>query len=80
MAKGREKDLRLDESVLATLGALRKASGHSRGILVPGVCSDLLALPALIGSRVETPLCLQGIDSAQLGSLTCSLADLVSPC
>jgi hypothetical protein len=45
MAMGRGKDLRLDESVPATAGALRKAGGHSRGILVPGVCSDLLALP-----------------------------------
>ncbi len=27
-------------------GTLRKAGGHSRGILVLGVCSDLLALPA----------------------------------
>jgi hypothetical protein len=33
--------------------ALREAGGHSRGILVPWVCSDLLALPETIGWRVE---------------------------
>jgi CubicO group peptidase (beta-lactamase class C family) len=39
-------ELRLAEPIPATAGALRKAGGHSRGILVLGVCSDLLALPA----------------------------------
>src|SRR4029077_3106214 len=35
---------------------------------------------ALIGSRVETQPCPQGIDSPQLGSLTWSLPDRLSPC
>src|ERR1700730_6053883 len=44
-------------SVPATAGALRKAGGHSRGILVPGVCSDLLALPASrLSSGLKIPL------------------------
>jgi hypothetical protein len=46
MAMGGRTDLRLAEPVPATAGALRKASGYSRGILVLGVCADLLALPA----------------------------------
>ena len=46
MALGGRTDLRLVESVPAAARALRKAGRHSRGILVPGVCSDLLALPA----------------------------------
>ena len=46
MALGGRTDLRLAEPVPATAGALRKAGGHSRGILVLGVRSDLLALPA----------------------------------
>jgi len=42
------------EPVPATAGTLRKASGHSRGILVLGVCSDLLALPASrLGGRLK---------------------------
>ncbi len=40
-----------------TAGALRKAGGHSRGILVLGVCSDLLALPASrLGGGVKLAL------------------------
>jgi len=46
MALGGRTDLRLAESVSATAGALRKAGGHSRGILVLGLRSDLLAHPA----------------------------------
>ena len=46
MAMGGRTDFRLAESIPATAGALRKAHGHSRGILVLGVCSDLLELPA----------------------------------
>ena len=43
---GSRTDLRLAEPIPATAGTIRKAGGHSRGILVLGVCSDLLALPA----------------------------------
>jgi hypothetical protein len=46
MALGCGTDLRMVEPVPATARALRKTGGHSRGILVLGVCSDLLALPA----------------------------------
>jgi len=46
MALGGRTDLRLAESIPATARALRKAGGHSRSILVLGVRSDLLALPA----------------------------------
>jgi hypothetical protein len=46
MALGRGADVRLVESVPAAARALRKAGGHSRGILVLGVRSDLLALSA----------------------------------
>src|SRR5260370_36201070 len=46
MALGGRTDLCLVESVPATARALRKAGGHSRGILVLGGCSDLLAFPA----------------------------------
>ena len=46
MAMGSRTDLRLAEPIPATAGALRKAGGHSRGILVLGVRSDLLELPA----------------------------------
>jgi len=35
---------------------------------------------ALIGSRIKTELCPQGIDSPQLGSLTWSPTDRLSPC
>jgi hypothetical protein len=43
---GGRTDFRLAESIPATEVALRKAAGHSRGIVVLGVRSDLLALPA----------------------------------
>jgi hypothetical protein len=46
MAMGGRTDLRLVESVPASARALRKTGGHSRGILVLGVRSDLLALSA----------------------------------
>src|ERR1700680_2863448 len=46
MALGGRTDLRLAESVQAAAGSIRKAGGHSRGILVLGVRSDMLALPA----------------------------------
>jgi hypothetical protein len=46
MALGGRTDLRLAESVPETARALRKAGGHSRGISISGVCSDLLALSA----------------------------------
>ena len=46
MALGGRTDLRLAESVPATARALRKAGGHPRGISVPGMRSDLLALLA----------------------------------
>ena len=46
MAMGGRTDLRLAEPVPAAARALRKAGGHSRGILVLGVRSDLLALSA----------------------------------
>src|ERR1700741_2332556 len=46
LALGSRTDVRLAESVQAAAGALGKAGGHSRGVLVVGVCSDLLALPA----------------------------------
>src|SRR5580692_5402645 len=46
MAMGGRTDLRLAEPVLAATGSIRKAGGHSRGILVLGLRSDLLALPA----------------------------------
>ena len=46
MAMGGRTDFRLAESIPATAGALRKAGGYSRGILVLGVRSDLLELPA----------------------------------
>jgi len=39
-------DLRMAEPVPATARALRKAGGHSRGILVLGLRFDLLAFPA----------------------------------
>jgi hypothetical protein len=44
MALGGGANLRLVESVPATARALRKAGRHSRGLSVPGMCSDLLAL------------------------------------
>src|SRR5271169_2519874 len=54
MAMGGRTDFRLAESIPATAGALRKAGGHSRGILVFGVCSDLLALLASrLGGRLK---------------------------
>ena len=46
MALGGGTNFRLAESIPATAGALRKAGGHSRGILVLGMRSDLLELPA----------------------------------
>jgi hypothetical protein len=46
MAMGGRTDFRLAESIPVTAGVLREAEGHSRGILVLGVRSDLLALPA----------------------------------
>ena len=46
MPMGGRTDLRLAESVPTAARALRKAGGHSRGILVLGVRFDLLALPA----------------------------------
>ena len=46
MAMGGRTDFRLAESIPATAGALRKAGGHSRGILVLEVRSDLLELAA----------------------------------
>ena len=46
MALGGRTDLCLVESVPAAARALRKAGRHSRGILVLGMRSDLLALPA----------------------------------
>jgi hypothetical protein len=46
MAMGGRTDLRLAEPVPAAAGSIRKAGGHSRGILVLGLRSDLLALPA----------------------------------
>jgi hypothetical protein len=55
MALGRGADVRLVESVPAAAGSIRKADGHSRGILVPWVRSDLLAIPASrLGSGVKT--------------------------
>jgi hypothetical protein len=66
MAMGGGTDLRLAEPVPATAGALRKASRHSRGVLVPRVCPDLLALPACRlggGLRVE--------DNFARNALTC---------
>ena len=54
MALGGRTDLRLAEPVPATAGSLRKAGGHSRGVLVLGVRSDLLALPASrLGGRLK---------------------------
>jgi len=47
MALGCGTDLRMVEPASATAGALRKAGGHSQGVLVLGVCPDLLALPAI---------------------------------
>jgi hypothetical protein len=46
MALDGRTDLRLAEPVPATAGALRKAGGHSRSVLVVGVRSDVLALPS----------------------------------
>lgn len=46
MAMGCRADFRLVESVPAAASSLRKAGGHSRGISIPGMCSDLLALSA----------------------------------
>ena len=46
MALGGRTDIRLAESVQAAEGSIRKAGGHSRGISIPGMRSDLLALPA----------------------------------
>ena len=46
MAMGGRTNFRLAESIPVTAGALRKAGGHSRGILVLVVRSDLLELPA----------------------------------
>ncbi len=46
MALGGGADVRLVESVPAAARSLRKAGGYSRGILVLGVRSDLLALSA----------------------------------
>jgi hypothetical protein len=47
MALGCGTDLRMVEPASATAGALRKARGHSQGVLVLGVCPDLLAHPAI---------------------------------
>jgi hypothetical protein len=61
--QGSRTDFRLAESVPAAAGSIRQAGGHSRGILVLGVRSDLLALPASrLGSALETQLCPQYID------------------
>jgi hypothetical protein len=46
MAMGGGTDLRLVESTPAAARSLRKAGGHSRGISISGMRSDLLALPA----------------------------------
>jgi hypothetical protein len=46
MAMGGRTDLRLAESVQATGRALRKAGGHSRGVPLLGLRSDLLAFSA----------------------------------
>ena len=46
MALGGGADVRLVESVPAAARSLRKAGGHSRGILVLGMHSNLLALLA----------------------------------
>jgi hypothetical protein len=46
MALGGRTYLLLAESIPPTAAALRKAGRHSRGILVLGVCSDLLVFPA----------------------------------
>jgi hypothetical protein len=46
MPMGGGTGVRLTESVPAAARSLREAGGHSRGILVPRVCSDLLALSA----------------------------------
>ena len=46
MALGRGADVRLVESVPAAAGSIRKAGGHSRGISIPGMRSDLLAFPS----------------------------------
>jgi hypothetical protein len=51
---------------------LRKAGGHSQGILVLGVCSDLLALFASRlggGLKLALPGCPQCIDLPQLGQI-----------
>jgi hypothetical protein len=64
MAMGGRTDLRLAEPIPATAGALRKAGGHSSSILVLGVRSDLLALPASrLGGELRFELnCPQSID------------------
>jgi hypothetical protein len=60
---GSRTDLRLAEPVPATARALRKAGGHSRGISVPGMRSDLLAIPSCrLGDGGEHWLCPQHID------------------
>ena len=46
MALGGGADVRLVESVPAAARSLRKAGGHSRGISIPGMRPDLLALLA----------------------------------
>jgi hypothetical protein len=46
MAMGSRADLRLVESVPAVARSLREASGHSRGITITGMRSNLLAFPA----------------------------------
>ena len=57
MAMGSRTDLRLAEPVPAVAGSIRKAGGHSRGISIPGMHSDLLALPACrLGGGVKTGL------------------------
>ena len=65
MALGGRTDLCLAESVPAAAGSIRKASGHSRGILVIEMCSDLLALPASrLGSGLKLSFprkCIDGL-------------------
>jgi hypothetical protein len=63
MAMGSRTDLRLAESVSAAAGSIRKAGGHSRGISIPGMRSDLLALPACrLGGGVKIGFARKDID------------------